>query len=106
MDWMHKNMSHQGTSRISLEGLLSGEYPKHPQRKPTSCTAIRSAAFNSHPKCYVKCGFCDVSFTTYAVFEIFLSNKLALIKSFDFGDFFSLEAWTQIKATVWECIFG
>ncbi|KAE9552024.1 hypothetical protein FO519_004787 [Halicephalobus sp. NKZ332] len=58
-----------------------------------SCDKLKDAAFKSHVKCYTDCGFCNICKT----------NKLALIATYQFSDFFFSIAWKQVEDTMKHC---
>ncbi len=60
------------------------------------CNQLMSAAFESHVKCYIDCGFCQICKT----------NKLALIAAYQFNDFLSIRAIRQVKRTLMKCDNG
>ncbi|KAL7074478.1 hypothetical protein ACQ4LE_006303 [Meloidogyne hapla] len=60
-----------------------------------NCELLKEAGFHSHPKCYLDCGFCQICKT----------NKYALLRGYDFGDFFSKEAIKQVYIVINKCGF-
>jgi hypothetical protein len=65
----------------------------------TSCSTVYSIAFNSHPQCYVKSGFCDL-FVDYGNIKQTLS---ALFKVYDIKDFASATSLKQVFQTATMC---
>ncbi|CAD6184216.1 unnamed protein product [Caenorhabditis auriculariae] len=61
--------------------------------KERDCEKIRVAAFKSHVTCYLQCDFCEVC----------RSQKLSLLGSYDWRDFFSVLAAKQIVSIVRAC---
>uniref|UniRef100_A0A8R1DTJ6 Uncharacterized protein n=1 Tax=Caenorhabditis japonica TaxID=281687 RepID=A0A8R1DTJ6_CAEJA len=59
----------------------------------TSCAQIQEEAFKSHVDCYLNCGFCEVCKT----------EKLALLKSYEWTDFLSFAAAQQVFAIIRKC---
>nr|CAI2311584.1 unnamed protein product [Caenorhabditis sp. 36 PRJEB53466] len=63
----------------------------------TSCAQIQKEAFESHVDCYLNCNFCEVCKT----------EKIALMKSYDWTDFLSFSAAQQVFAIIRKCgVFG
>uniref|UniRef100_A0A914HHH3 Uncharacterized protein n=1 Tax=Globodera rostochiensis TaxID=31243 RepID=A0A914HHH3_GLORO len=57
------------------------------------CGQVKVVGFRSHPRCYLKCGFCEVCKT----------NKWALLGGYRLSDFLSLEALRQVVAVMRKC---
>ncbi|CAC5374593.1 Coadhesin,Thrombospondin-1,Adhesion G protein-coupled receptor B1,Mucin-like protein,Hemicentin-1,Thrombospondin-2 [Mytilus coruscus] len=81
--------------RPCLTKALIGKYQESlgPGQK---CNQLKTYAFDTHVKCYLDCGFCDV----------YTSNISALGRVFSFSDLLSTDAWKQIIKVGKECIFG
>lgn len=59
-----------------------------------TCETIKKAAFDSHVKIYIECGFCN----------IWRDDMGALWKTFDLKDFFSADAVKQVISTLTICL--
>ncbi|CAJ0930057.1 unnamed protein product, partial [Mesorhabditis belari] len=59
----------------------------------TTCDQMKLLAFDSHVRCYVQCGFCDVCKT----------DKWALARTYNYCDFFSVAVLKQVTAIVKTC---
>lgn len=78
--------------RKCLTSTLIGSY----QTNDTAgqyCDHIQAAAFGSHVRCYRECNFC----------QVWSHNKNALKNVYEFGDFFSREAISQVTLIGGEC---
>lgn len=62
----------------------------------TSCTDVRTRAFDTHPECYVDGGFCALP----------LSDWFAVAATIDGWDWLSRDAQRQVTATARACLFG
>ena len=62
----------------------------------TSCSDVRTRAFDSHPECYVDAGFCQLP----------LSDWFAVAVTIDGADWLSRDAQRQVTATASACLFG
>ena len=67
-----------------------------------NCDGVKHAAFDSHVKCYVDNGFCDLAFGLEHPIQTaqFIAD---LCKVYQVKDFFSLIALKQIAAVVSQC---
>ncbi|KAH7707281.1 Protein W01A8.8 [Aphelenchoides avenae] len=73
---------------------LIGLVEQYDEQEPNAtCDSLKSYAWKTHEKCYLVCDFCDICRT----------NKKALYKTYDFKDFFSVEALKQVVEVMWKC---
>ena len=78
---------------VCLKGALIPSYDD----KSTTCEALYSTAFNSHPDCYVKSGFCDI------FLEDFTTNISGLLNVYEIRDFGNLISIKQVLTTAERC---
>ena len=67
-----------------------------------SCTDVQTIAFDSHVKCYIDNGFCELVYNfSHPSEELSFIN--ALLHTYDVADFASLIAVKQIYSVMTEC---
>ncbi|CAI5437941.1 unnamed protein product [Caenorhabditis angaria] len=62
-------------------------------QKSKTCQQVQEKAFHSHVDCYLNCDFCKVCKT----------QKIPLMKSYDWSDFLSFDATHQVYSIVRKC---
>ncbi|KAL4446467.1 hypothetical protein ABPG74_001208 [Tetrahymena malaccensis] len=67
-----------------------------------TCDNVKKIAFDSHPKCYVENGFCEL-FTKADIQEIY-STILSLTSVYQFMDFLSLQSIKQVTVVAYQCL--
>ena len=60
----------------------------------TTCEQIKSRAIESHPKCYIESGFCD----------IFYENFFAILRFINIFDMLTNYPLTQVAQVLWTCV--
>ena len=79
----------QDVRQCLMQKLKDSSAYENAATSPDACGDIQTEGFNSHPDCYVDHGFCSPSFFTRA-------NLEGLWNVFDFGDFLSRAALSQV----------
>ena len=79
----------QDVRQCLMQKLKDSSAYENAATSPYACGDLRTEGFDSHPHCYVDHGFCSPSFFTRA-------NLEGLWNVFDFGDFLSRAALSQV----------
>ncbi|KAL4477721.1 hypothetical protein ABPG74_002871 [Tetrahymena malaccensis] len=67
-----------------------------------TCADVNKIAFNSHPKCYVENGFCEL-FTKQDIQEIY-QTLVSLLQVYQVKDFLSIQSIKQVITVAFDCL--
>ncbi|KAL4477720.1 hypothetical protein ABPG74_002870 [Tetrahymena malaccensis] len=67
-----------------------------------TCKDVNKIAFDSHPRCYVENGFCEL-FTKQDIQEIY-QTLLSLLQVYQMKDFLSIQSIKQVTIVTFDCL--